>query len=227
MRREHGMRRVSVKHHLAAKALKTEELCGLITTEAWTVKSIHTHPPKTKNCQAVWFPKVDNFYEFSFSEVSENQELGKMGTFRPSNASGAISQQFPEKQRTHLSVVICYTTPPPPQPSRNEWVSNKSRILNRKWFFSWGCLKKKRATVSQSACSEMTVLLTHPEISFMAWLCWLTAVTRSIGAGAGCEVKVIQRRRRCDCLFRFGLWGVKGSLRGTDLVASEMFFAVL
>lgn len=48
----------------------------------------------------------------------------------------------------------------------------------------------------------------------MAWLCWLIIIMRSIGAGAGCEVNVIQGRWRWDCLcLDSGVWReVSGTL---------------
>lgn len=89
-------------------------------------------------------------------------ETGEDGEIPTIKSSGIVSHLFPEKWMSHLSVVICSTTPSLPQPSRNEQVSNKSCILNRKWFFSWGCLKKKQAAVSQMARSDMTVLHSQP-----------------------------------------------------------------
>lgn len=90
------------------------------------------------------------------TETGENRDIPAI------KSSETVSHLFPEKWMSHLSVVICSTTPSLPQPSRNEQVSNKSCILNRKWFFSWGHLKKKQAAVSQMACSEMTLLLSQP-----------------------------------------------------------------
>lgn len=100
--------------------------------------------------------KSCKFLGTQFMQSVGKIETGKKGDIPAIKSPGIGSHLFPEKQMSHLSVVICSTTPSLPQPSRNEQVSNKSCILNRKWFFSCGCLKKKQAAVFQMAHSKMT-----------------------------------------------------------------------
>lgn len=73
-------------------------------------------------------------------------------------------------------------------------------------------------------CSLMVATLSTNSLRiFMAPFYWLMGVTRCIRAVAGSDDKVIQGRWRCNSLFRFGLWGVKRSTGGIDLIASEIF----
>lgn len=106
--------------------------------------------------------KSCKFLGTQFLQSVRKTDTGKNRDIPDFKSSGIVSHLFPEKWVSHLSVVICSTTPSLPQPSRNEQVSNKSCILNRKWFFSWRGLKKKQAAVFQLACSEKTVLFCQP-----------------------------------------------------------------
>lgn len=113
-------------------------------------------------------------------------------------------------------------------PQEMSKLSNKSCSLNRKWFFSWGCLKKKQAAVSQMARSEMTVLLTHLPREVL-WLDSSDLLPLPDLQGQGQVVKLRLYKGDGDvtvCLgLDSGVW--RKTSRALALLLQRFFFALL
>lgn len=233
---EYDTWRVSVQHHLVAKAQKTEVLCGFITTEAWTVPWHSSSPPppaskKKKN------PKTVKWIDFQKLTISRNsaslkcQKSRTWGKRGHSNHQSLLELLTNSSQRNRWFTYQLSSAIQPHHrhsPQEMSKLSNKSCSLNRKWFFSWGCLKKKQAAVSQMARSEMTVLLTHLPREVL-WLDSSDLLPLPDLQGQGQVVKLRLYKGDGDvtvCLgLDSGVW--RKTSRALALLLQRFFFALL